>query len=72
MYVFMMYVCMYVCSMYVCIYDVCMYVFIMYVCMYVCNRFTIELYGFMHSLHVLSFWHVPLIMHHDGGQGLGG
>ena len=30
----------------------------MYVCLYVCNRFTIEIYGFMHSLH--TFWHVPL------------
>ena len=34
----------------------------MYVCMYVCmsvrNRFTIEIYGFIHSL--CTFWHVPL------------
>ena len=28
----------------------------MYVCMYVRNGFTIEIYGFMHSLR--SFWHV--------------
>ena len=26
--------------------------------MSVCNRFTIEIYGFMHSLR--TFWHVPL------------
>ena len=36
----------------------------MYVCMYVCtyvrNGFTIEIYGFMHSLHTI--WHVPLRM----------
>ena len=32
----------------------------MYVCMSVRNRFTIEIYGFMHSLH--TFWHVPLRM----------
>ena len=44
-------VCMYVC-MYVCI--------CMYACMYVCNGFTIEIYGFMHSLH--TFWHVLLRM----------
>ena len=32
------------------------------VCMYVCpcNGFTIEVYGFMHSLR--TFWHVPLRM----------
>ena len=41
----------------------------MYVCLYVCmsvrNRFTIEIYGFMWSLH--TFWHVPLRMPlHDG------
>jgi len=28
--------------------------------MSVCNKFLIELYGFMHSLH--TFWHVPLRM----------
>ena len=32
----------------------------MYVCMYVRNGFTIEIYGFMHSLH--TFWHVLLRM----------
>ena len=32
----------------------------MYVCMSVRNRFTIEIYGFMHSLR--TFWHVPLRM----------
>ena len=32
----------------------------MYVCTYVRNRFTIEIYGFMHSLR--TFWHVPLRM----------
>ena len=36
----------------------------MYVCMYVCmsvhNGFTIEIYGFMHSLR--TFWHMPLRM----------
>ena len=37
----------------------------MYVCMSVRNGFTIEIYGFMHSLH--TFWHVPLRMpSHDG------
>jgi len=30
------------------------------VCMSVCNRFTIEIYGFMHSLR--TFWHMPLMM----------
>ena len=28
--------------------------------MYVCYGFTIEIYGFMHSLR--TFWHVPLRM----------
>ena len=32
----------------------------MYVCMSVRNGFTIEIYGFMHSLRTL--WHVPLRM----------
>ena len=36
----------------------------MYVCMYVCmsvhNGFTIEIYGFMHSLR--TFWHMLLRM----------
>ena len=32
----------------------------MYVCMSVSNGFTIEIYGFMHSLHI--FWHMPLRM----------
>ena len=32
----------------------------MFVCMFVRNRFTIEIYGFMHSLR--TFWHVPLRM----------
>ena len=32
----------------------------MFVCMSVRKRFTIEIYGFMHSLH--TFWHVPLRM----------
>ena len=36
----------------------------MFVCKFVCmsvrNWFTIEIYGFMHSLH--TFWHVPLRM----------
>ena len=32
----------------------------MYVCMYVRNGFTIEIYGFMHSLRTI--WHVPLRM----------
>ena len=32
----------------------------MYVCMSVRNGFTIEIYGFMHSL--LTFWHMPLMM----------
>ena len=36
----------------------------MFVCMYVCmsvhNGFTIEIYGFMHSLR--TFWHVPFTM----------
>ena len=40
-----MYVCMYVC---------------MCVCMCVCNEFTIEIYGFMHSL--CTFCHVLLMM----------
>ena len=48
-----MYVCLYVC-MYVCLH-VCMYV-----CMSFRNRFTIGIYGFMHSLR--TFWHVPLRM----------
>ena len=39
----------------------------MYVCMYVHNRFTIEIYGFMHRL--CTFWHVPLRMpSRDGMQ----
>ena len=39
----------------------------MYVCMYVRNRFTIEIYGFMHSLRI--FWHVPFRMpSHDSGM----
>ena len=32
----------------------------MYVCLSVSNGFTIEIYGFMHSLR--TFWHVPLRM----------
>ena len=32
----------------------------MYVCVSVCNRFTIEIYGFMHSLRI--FWHILLRM----------
>ena len=37
----------------------------MFVCMSVHNGFTIEIYGFMHSLH--TFWHMPLRMpSHDG------
>ena len=32
----------------------------MFVCMSVCNGFTIEIYGFMHSL--CTFWHMPLRM----------
>ena len=32
----------------------------MYVFMYVRNGFTIEIYGFMHSLRI--FWHVPFRM----------
>ena len=32
----------------------------MYVCMSVRNGFTIEIYGFMHSLH--TYWHVLLRM----------
>ena len=32
----------------------------MFVCMFVRNWFTIEIYGFMHSLR--TFWHVPLRM----------
>ena len=32
----------------------------MYVCMYVSNGFTIEIYGFMHSLRI--FWHMLLRM----------
>ena len=46
------------------------------VCMSVRYGFTIEIYGFMHSLR--TFWHVPLRMplrdgsgHQDGVQGLG-
>ena len=54
-----MYVCMCVC-MYV-----CMYVY-MYICMYVHNGFTIEIHGFMHSLHAFlprpAFCHVLHIM----------
>ena len=41
------------------------------------NGFTIEIYGFVHSLH--TFWHVPLMMpsrdgawQGDRGQGLRG
>ena len=34
--------------------------------MYVCNRFTIEMYRFMHSLR--NFWHVPLRM--PSGDGM--
>jgi len=37
----------------------------MYVCMSVRNGFTIEIYGFMHSLR--TFWHVLFRMpSHDG------
>ena len=37
----------------------------MFVCMSVRNGFTIEIYGFMHSLR--TFWHMPLRMpSHDG------
>ena len=32
----------------------------MFACMSVRNRFTIEIYGFMHSLY--TFWHLPLRM----------
>ena len=32
----------------------------MYVCMSVHNGFTIEIYGFVHSLR--TFWHMPLRM----------
>ena len=40
----------------------------MFVCLYVHNGFTIEIYGFMHSLR--TFWHVPLrIPLHDEDQG---
>ena len=38
----------------------------MYVCVYVRNGFTIEIYGFIHSLRTI--WHVPLRMPSRGGM----
>ena len=37
----------------------------MFVCMSVRNGFTIDIYGFMHSLR--TFWHLPLrMLSHNG------